>query len=94
MILNSDQVEIAFELWHDNQDEDLPGERILMIVSARELKLTENQDKAWSKVFGNTYDDYYQYFKEQFESDRYVSDYTECLKLIDEYEQKFKKPTT
>jgi hypothetical protein len=91
--LNPDQLEIAFELWHDNPDEDLPGERILMIVSAKELKLTENQDMAWNEIFGNNYDDYYQYFKQQFESDRYVSDYSECLKLVDEYEQKIKKPT-
>lgn len=91
--LNPDQLEIAFELWHDNPDEDLPGDRILVLVSANELKLIENQDKAWNEIFGNTYDNYYQYFKEQFESDRYVSDYSECLKLVDEFELKRKKPT-
>ncbi len=91
--LNSNQLEIAFELWHDNPDEDLPGDRILMLVSAKELKLIENQDKAWNEIFGNTYDNYYQYFKEQFQSNRYVSDYSEYLKLVDEYELKSKKPT-
>lgn len=91
--LNDDLIEIAFELWHTNPNEDLPGERILMIASAKELNLTENQDEAWNEIFGKKYDDYYQYFKEQFESDRYVSDYTECLKLVDEYEEKIKKPT-
>jgi len=91
--LNNDLIEIAFELWHTNPNEDLPGERILMIASAKELNLTENQDEAWNEIFGKKYDDYYQYFKEQFESDRYVSDYTECLKLVDEYEEKIKKPT-
>ncbi len=89
--LSSNQLEIAFELWHDNPDEDLPGDRILMLVSAKELKLIENQDKAWNEIFGNTYDNYYQYFKEQFQSDRYVSDYSEYLKLVDEL--KSKKPT-
>jgi hypothetical protein len=91
--LNDDLIEIAFELWHTNPNEDLPGERILMIASAKELNLTENQDEAWNEIFGKKYDDYYQYFKEQFESARYVSDYTECLKLVDEYEEKIKKPT-
>jgi len=91
--LNDDFIEIAFELWHTNPNEDLPGERILMIASAKELNLSENQDEAWNEIFGEKYDDYYQYFKEQFESDRYVSDYTECLKLVDEYEEKIKKPT-
>ena len=91
--INLDQFEIAFELGHDNPNEDLPGERILMIVTAKELKLTENQGLAWNNIFGNKYDDYYQYFKEQFESDRYVSDYSVCLKLVDEFEQKRKKPT-
>lgn len=91
--LNPDQIEIAFEFWHDNPDYDLPGEIILVLVTAKELKLIENQDKAWNEIFGNTYDSYYQYFKEQFESDRYVSDYSECLKLVDEFELKSKEPT-
>jgi|SRR5690554_1084070 len=91
--LNNDLIEIAFELWHSNPNEDFPGERILVIVSAKEINLIENQKKSWNEIFGNKYDDYYQYFKEQFESDRYVSDYTECLKLVDEYKEKIKKPT-
>lgn len=91
--LNNNQIEIAFELWYSNPNEDLPGERILIIVSAKEINIIENQKKAWNEIFGNKYDEYYKYFKEQFESDRYVSDYTECLKLVDEYEEKTKKPT-
>ncbi|WP_194778642.1 hypothetical protein [Pararhodonellum marinum] len=91
--LNDDLIEIAFELWHKNPNEDLPGERILMIASAKELNLTENQDEAWNEIFGKKYYDYYHYFKEQFESERYVSDYTECLKLVGEYNEKIKKPT-
>ncbi|MCB9261775.1 MAG: hypothetical protein H6607_05310 [Flavobacteriales bacterium] len=91
--LNPNRIEIAFELWHDNPGKDLPGDRILAMVSAKELKLIENQDKAWNEIFEKTYDNYYQYFKEQFESDRYVSDYSECLKVIDEFELRIKKPT-
>jgi hypothetical protein len=85
--LTDEHKEIAYELWHSNENEDLPGERILMIVSSTNLKLTEDQDKAWIKIFGNVYDDFYQYFKYQFESGRYVSGYSECLKLVDEYEK-------
>ena len=91
--LNPDHIEIAFELWHDNPEKDLPGDRILVLVSAKEMKLIENQDKAWSEIFGKNYDNYYQYFMEEFESARYVSDYSECLKLVDELRLKRKKPT-
>jgi hypothetical protein len=91
-ILSKEQKEIVFELWHSNENDDLPGERILLIASANELKLIEEQEEAWNQIFGNEYDEFYQYFKDQFESDRYVSDYSECLKLVDEFE-KIKKPT-
>ena len=72
-------------------------EGIIVIASAKELSLTENQDQAWTEVFGDKFDDIYKYFKEQFNSDRHVSDHNECEKLIEEFEQKQmtneKKPT-
>ena len=46
----------------------------------------EHQEKVWNEIFSNKYEGYYQYFRKQFESDRYVSDYTECLNLVGEYE--------
>jgi hypothetical protein len=89
--LKKDRIEIAFELWHSSHNADLPGERILLLVFANELKLSEEQGKVWSEVFGNQFDGFYRYFIEQFESDRYVSDFSICLKLVDEYEHIYDK---
>ena len=81
------RIEIAFQFWKFVLKREKSGKNIILIVSAQELIITENQDQAWNEIFGNEYDDLYEYFKGQFDSKRYVSDYTECLKLIDEYEQ-------
>ena len=51
------------------------------------MTIKENQDKAWIEPFGHDYDKIYDYFKEQFNSDRYVSGQNECEKLIDEFEK-------
>lgn len=95
--LDQEKIEIVFHFWQSNLKEDKPGERIIVIVSAKDLIITENQDQAWTEVFGEKYNSLYKYFKEQFDSDRYVSDHNECEKLIDEFEQikltNEKKPT-
>ena len=88
--ISDDKIEIAFHFWKSNLNQDRPGDPIIVIASARQLKITENQDKSWRELFGDAYNDFYNYFKEQFDSDRYVSDFHECLKLIDEFEQKVK----
>jgi len=88
--IEKNRIEIAFQFWKSALKREKSGENIILIVSAQELTITENQDQAWIKIFGNEYDDLYKYFKGQFNSKRYVSDYTECLKLIDEYEQNAK----
>jgi len=85
--IDSEKIEIVFHFWKSNIKEDRPGERIIVIVSAQKLTITENQDNAWKKIFGNKFDELYEYFKQQFDSNRYVSDQNECEKLIDEYEQ-------
>jgi len=85
--LDQEKIEIVFHFWKSNLKDDKPGERIIVIVSAKDLSLTENQDKAWKEVFGDKFNSLYKYFKEQFDSDRYVSDHNECEKLIDEFEQ-------
>ena len=85
--LDKDCVEIVFHLWKSNLKEDKPGERIIVIASGQDLIISENQDKAWVETFGNDYDKIYDYFKEQVNSDRYVSDHNECEKLIDEFEK-------
>lgn len=85
--LDQEKIEIVFHFWKSNLKDDKPGERIIVIVSAKDLIVTENQDQAWIEVFGNKFNSLYKYFKEQFDSDRYVSDHNECEKLIDEFEQ-------
>jgi hypothetical protein len=95
--IDKEKIEIVFHFWKSNLKDNKPGERIIVIASAKDLCLTENQDQAWAEVFGDRFDDLYRYFKEQFDSDRYVSDHNECEKLIEEFEQNKKtnerKPT-
>jgi hypothetical protein len=85
--IDKEQIEIVFHFWKSNLKDDKPGERIIVIVSANNLTLTENQDQSWTEIFGDKFDELYKYFKEQFDSNRYVSDQNECEKLIDEFEQ-------
>ena len=85
--LDKDCVEIVFQMWKSNLKEDILGEEIIVIVSGKDLTINENQDKAWIETFGHDYDKIYDYFKGQFNSDRYVSDLNECEKLIDEFEK-------
>lgn len=85
--IDKEQIEIVFHFWKSNLKDDKPGERIIVIVSANNLTLTENQDQSWTEIFGDKFDELYKYFKEQFDSERYVSDQNECEKLIDEFEQ-------
>ena len=86
--IENNRIEIVFHFWKSNLDIDKPGERIIVIASAQNIVLTENQDKAWNEIFENKYNEYYEYFKEQFDSDRYVSDHNECATLITEFENR------
>lgn len=81
--LDEEKIEIVFHFWKSNL-KDEPGDRIIVIVSANNLIVTENQDHAWTKIFGNKFSSLYKYFKEQFRSGRYLSDRNECEKLINE----------
>ena len=92
--LDNERIEIAFQ-FSKSKLKERQGERIIVIVSAKNLTITESQDNAWTEVFGHEYDEIYEYFKQQFDSDRYVSDHNECEKLLDEIENKMKakKPT-
>jgi len=85
--IDKEKIEIVFHFWKSNIKDDRPGERIIVIVSAKELRIIENQDQSWTAVFGDKFDDLYKYFKEQFNSERFVSDQNECEKLIEEFEQ-------
>ena len=88
ILIENNRIEIVFHFWKSNIDIKKPGERIIVIASAQNIVLTENQDKAWNKIFGNEYDKYYEYFKSQFNSNRYVSDHDQCAILITEFENR------
>lgn len=78
-------VEIAFEFWIRNPTKYENEYRILIIVSANKHELIENQEIEWKKIFGNTFDDLYNFFKIEFEKGRYLSDYSKCIELIEEF---------
>jgi hypothetical protein len=82
---DTDRIEVVFHFWQSHKDK--PGERIIVIVSAKDLSITENQDEAFHKLFGDNYDKYYNYFKQQFDSERYVSDGHICTELIEELDK-------
>jgi hypothetical protein len=81
-IADTDKIEIVFHFWQSNGDE--PGERIIVIISTKEFSVTENQNSAWQNIFGNQYDNYYNYFKQQFDSGRHVSNAQLCSELMNE----------
>jgi hypothetical protein len=56
-------------------------------MSVKNITLTELQQDAWTKLFGNDYDNYYKYFKRQLDSGRYLFDQSHCYELYDEYEK-------
>jgi hypothetical protein len=85
--IDNDKIELAFTFWKTFPD-DKPGQRFILLLTATDIIITEQQDIAWQQTFGSDFDDYYKYFKQQFDSDRYVSDHHKCLELIDEYDSK------
>lgn len=78
-------IELAFDFWTKSKGKK-PGQNILLLISATDIFVFEQQDLAWNKLFGTEFDGYYHYFKDQFDSERYVSDQHICLELIDEYD--------
>ena len=83
--IDSNNIEIGLMAWKDGIKNE-PGEQILILISAKSITLTESQDNAWTEIFGNAYDNYYKYFKEQLDTGRYLSDQPNCYELFDEYE--------
>jgi hypothetical protein len=84
--INNEKIEIGIVVWK-NGTEDVFGQQILILLTAKNVKLTEFQDKAWIEIFGNSYDNYYNYFKSQLSTGRYLSDQTLCYELYDEFER-------
>ncbi len=84
--VDTNNIELAIVVWKENMDK--AGEQILILLSVKEVILTEFQDEYWQKLFGNKYSHYYQYFKSQLGEGRYLSDQSLCEELIEEYENK------
>lgn len=84
--IDNDKIEIGLVVWKDGIDEK-PGKHILILMSVKNIILTDLQDNAWTEIFGNTYDNYYQYFKTQLDTGRYLSDQSNCYELYNEYEE-------
>lgn len=83
--IDNEKIEMGLVVWKDDVDDE-PGGRILILMSAKSITLTELQANAWTEIFGTAYDNYYQYFKKQFDAGRYLSHQERCYELYDEYE--------
>lgn len=83
--IDDQTINIGLVTWRDGTI-DTPGQRILVLISARSITLTELQDMAWKQIFGNKYDNYYKYFRDQLDNGRYLSDQTKCIELVDEFD--------
>ncbi|MFO7938905.1 MAG: hypothetical protein R6U66_04060 [Bacteroidales bacterium] len=64
-----------------------PGKFVLLLLTATSIKVTEKQDDNWHQYFGDEYDHYLDYYKEQKAKGAYVSDSWICGKLIDELDR-------
>lgn len=89
--VDSDRISIGLVAWKNNKGKK-QGKQILILINAKNINMTEFQHRAWTDLFGNKYNDYYEYFKSQLATGRYLSDQTMCLELIDEFDNlKMKK---
>lgn len=85
--IEKEKIDLAFTFWKTFEG-DKPGERYVLLLTASEIEVIEKQDLAWQQTFGSDFDNYYEYFKQQFNSDRFVSDQNICQELIEEYNTK------
>lgn len=83
--IDNEKIEIGLVVWIDGIV-DKPGQHILILMSVKNIALTELQNNAWTEIFGNAYDNYYNYFKTQLDTGRYLCDQSKCYELYDEYE--------
>ncbi|MEO6285374.1 MAG: hypothetical protein ABIN80_09450 [Dyadobacter sp.] len=84
--IDNEKIEIGLVVWKDGIG-NKRGQHILLLITAKNITVTELQDDAWKEIFGNAYDDYYKYFKAQLATGRYLSDQSLCYDLYEEYEQ-------
>jgi len=81
-------VRIAFNLWSDKVKykfgDNVNCRNYLLLLSCDKLTINEKQHENWNKYFGNKYDKYYNLFLEERKKDKYLSDYSQCEKFIEE----------
>ncbi|MCB0704150.1 MAG: hypothetical protein KDC34_02530 [Saprospiraceae bacterium] len=75
--INQNQIDIVLNLWKYGSTKKERNKNVIVKISADKLLLSEQQDKAWNHLFSAKYDNYYDYFKAQFDTGRYISDYTQ-----------------
>lgn len=83
---DKDKIEIGLVVWKNGTDDER-GQHILILMSVKNITVTELQGKAWTEIFGNVFDNFYKYFKSQLDTGRYLSDQYICSELYDEYER-------
>lgn len=79
--IENGEIHISILFWKSDK---VNGEYILLRITAEKIKILEEQKLYWKKLFGNKFNKYYFKFLKEFETGRYLSDLTECYKLIDE----------
>ena len=84
--VDSENICIGLVFYNDNKTRR--RKQILILLTAQNISLEEHQKEAWNNLLGDKYDDCYNYFRAQFNKGRYLSDYTECKNLVDEYFEK------
>jgi hypothetical protein len=83
--IDAGKVELALKFWKKGEKRK-PGQEFILHLTASGINIKEGQDLAWQQIFGSSFDEYYKYFKQEFDTDRYLSDQHICLELIDEYD--------
>jgi len=84
--VDNNKIEIGLIVWKDGKAPQ-QGEHILILMSVKNITLTELQANAWSEIFENAYEDYYNYFRQQRNKGRYVSDQSNSRELYEEFEK-------
>lgn len=88
-------IEIAIDLIggqtriHRSASRRFSKNRTLLLIACGHLSVDECQDTAWRAYFGHDLDDYYNLFKYKRDEGMFVSDYTQCCKVIDEFDSIF-----
>jgi hypothetical protein len=84
--VDNERAEIGVVVWKRGSG-NKRGQHILLLMSTKKADVTENQNVAWTNIFGHKFDAYYDYFKTKLASGQYLSDQTLCGDLVDEFDK-------